>query len=205
MEKLEEEERLREEAGFYTLPKFELDETLMEIRNLARKIRDRKLMMRQEARIVKQSSKPIVPRTAPAKARDRSVSKLRNKMEDLGVTMAGTDDVIWFFEFFFFFFFGNFVICPVYGNDTKSLQAHFTKTRGRARSRSRSAVSETTPAKRLKTDISNRSASRSQTRPPRDESGVKDLAVSLISLIRVEVIDWMISRRAENVTNVINK
>jgi nucleolar GTP-binding protein len=92
LEQLEEEERLREEAGYYAVPKLELDETLLEIRNLARKIRERKAIMRQETR-VETSSKPTMPRTAPSRARERSVSNLRDKMEDLGVTMDGTDEV----------------------------------------------------------------------------------------------------------------
>lgn len=148
LEELEKEEKLREEAGYYAVPKIELDETLREIRSLALKIRERKSLMRQESRITKQSNKPTIPRTAPARVRERSVSTLRNKMQDLGVDMA------------------------------ESEQAHFTRTRGRARSLSRSSArSESRPAKRLKTDVENRSASRSQTRPPRDQSGIKDIAM----------------------------
>ena len=92
MEELEKEEQLREEAGYYAVPKIEMDDTLLEIRNLARKIRERKAIMREETR-VETSSKPTIPRTAPARARERSVSNLRDKMEDLGVTMSGTEDV----------------------------------------------------------------------------------------------------------------
>lgn len=71
----------------------------MEIRSLARKIRERKSIMRQESRIVKQSCKPVIPRTAPARVRERSVSNFRNKMEDLGVSMEGTDNVNIIFKF----------------------------------------------------------------------------------------------------------
>lgn len=60
------------------------------------------------------------------------------------------------------------------------LQAHFTKTRGRARSLSAGSNSVSRPIKRIKIDMENRSASRSQSRPPRDESGVKNVAVSSV-------------------------
>lgn len=90
---LEAEEAVREEAGYYALPKIEMDDTLKEIRELARQIRDKKIIMRQERAIQKNSTKPVVPRTAPAKVRDRSVSRLRSEMEELGVDMSETSDV----------------------------------------------------------------------------------------------------------------
>jgi nucleolar GTP-binding protein len=90
---LEAEEAAREEAGYYAVPKIEMDETLKEIRELARQIRDKKIIMRQERAILKNSTKPVVPRTAPAKVRGRSVSRLRTEMEELGVDMSDTSDV----------------------------------------------------------------------------------------------------------------
>lgn len=92
MEELEKEEQLREEAGYYSVPKMEMDETLLEIRSLARKIRERKAIMRQETRVAA-TKKPTIPRTTPARVRERSVTDLRDKMEDLGVSMDNTDDV----------------------------------------------------------------------------------------------------------------
>ena len=106
MEELEKEEQLRQEAGYYAVPKMEIDDTLLEIRSLARKIRERKAIMRQETR-VETSSKPTIPRTAPARARDRSVVDLRDKMEDLGVTMTGTDDVSHFVLLIYFAMYKN--------------------------------------------------------------------------------------------------
>lgn len=94
VEDLEKEEALREEAGYYAVPKIEIDETLREIKELAQKIRDRKIINRNESRISRQSSKPTTPRTAPARARGRSATDFRNRMEDLGVDMEGTDEVI---------------------------------------------------------------------------------------------------------------
>lgn len=93
MEELEAEEGLRFDAGMYSAPKLEMSETMKEIRELAQKIRDKKKIMKQEAMITKQSTKPVVPRTAPSRGRDRSVTKLRQNMSELGVDMSGTQKV----------------------------------------------------------------------------------------------------------------
>ncbi|XP_046993099.1 nucleolar GTP-binding protein 1 [Schistocerca americana] len=138
LEELEKEEALREEAGMYVVPKIELDETMREIKALAKQIRDKKAIMKQEAAILKNSTKPVMPRTTAARARDRSVSRLRAEMSELGVDMSGTEE------------------------------AHFTKTRSRSRSTSR-------PAKRMR--LSSEGLSRSSSRPPRDEMGVKDVVM----------------------------
>ncbi|XP_015514352.1 nucleolar GTP-binding protein 1 [Neodiprion pinetum] len=107
---LEQEENLREEAGIYDAKIPELSETMREIRDLAKQIRDRKAIMKDEARIAKASTKPVMPRTAGSKVRDRSVTKLRDQMEDLGVDMEGTEN------------------------------ANFTRTRKRSRSQSQPAT-----------------------------------------------------------------
>nr|CAD7257489.1 unnamed protein product [Timema shepardi] len=107
LEELEREEALREGAGYYAIPKIEMDETLKEIRELAHQIRDKKAIMKQEGAVVKSSTKPVVPRTTPARARGRTVTKLRTEMEKLGVDMADTEN------------------------------AHFTRTRSKIRSLSR--------------------------------------------------------------------
>lgn len=127
----------------YVVPKIELDETMREIKELALQIRNKKAIIRDETRVNKQSNKPIMPRTAGSKVRDRSVSRLRSEMENLGVDMQGTDD------------------------------ANFTKTKPRSRSM-------TPAAKRMRTDTESRSKSRgrSLSATPRDEQGVKDVAVS---------------------------
>lgn len=66
---LEKEEELREETGMYVVPKIELDETMMEIKKLALQIRHKKAIIKDEARINKQSRKPVMPRTAGFKVR----------------------------------------------------------------------------------------------------------------------------------------
>ncbi|XP_043489384.1 nucleolar GTP-binding protein 1 [Polistes fuscatus] len=109
LNQLEREEQLREESGMYDYKLPELTETMQEIVALAKKIREKKIIMKEEARIQKASTKPVMPRTAAAKVRDRSVSKLKEQMEDLGVDMEDTEN------------------------------AHFTKKRSRSRSRSLTA------------------------------------------------------------------
>lgn len=107
---LEKEEELRIEGGVYAVPKIELDETMKEIRDLARQIRNKKAVLKDESRLVKQSTKPIMPRTSRAREKGRSTSKLRDEMEKLGVDMS----------------------------DTK--KAHFTRSRSRSRSQSAPAA-----------------------------------------------------------------
>ncbi|CAK9825700.1 Nucleolar GTP-binding protein 1 [Anthophora retusa] len=109
LNKLEREEQLREEAGIYDYKVPELSETMRDIAELAKQIREKKAIMKDEARIQKASTKPILPRTSTAKVRDRSVSKLKEQMEELGVDMEESEN------------------------------AHFTKTRGRSRSLSQPA------------------------------------------------------------------
>lgn len=98
VEELEKEEALREEAGYYAVPKIEIDETLREIKELAQKIRDRKIINRNESRITRQSNKPVIPRTAPSQARGRSAMDFRNRMEDLGVDMEDTEKVLIYYN-----------------------------------------------------------------------------------------------------------
>lgn len=67
LEELEKEEEIREETGMYVVPKMELDETMEEIKKLALQIRHKKAIIKDEARINKQSKKPVLPRTSGAK------------------------------------------------------------------------------------------------------------------------------------------
>jgi nucleolar GTP-binding protein len=157
LEALEREEEIREETGMYVVPKIEFTETMREIKALALQIRHKKAIIKDEARVNKQSRKPVMPRTAGAKVRDRSVSKLRADMEQLGVDMSGTKD------------------------------AHFTKTKTRSRSVG-------PPVKKMRLDVDKGQSSvatrgtRSLMKPPRNELGVKDAAVSyivhLVELVR---------------------
>lgn len=92
LEALEREEEIREETGMYVVPKIELTDTMREIKALALQIRNKKAILKDEARVNKQCRKPTMPRNTRAKARDRSVSKLKKSMEELGVDMSETKD-----------------------------------------------------------------------------------------------------------------
>ncbi|XP_053621437.1 nucleolar GTP-binding protein 1 [Plodia interpunctella] len=110
LDELEREEELRESGGVYSVPKIELDETMLEIKRLAQQIRNKKAILKDESRLSKQSTKPVMPRTARARARGRSAARLRGEMEELGVDMSDTQE------------------------------AHFTRARARSRSRSAPAA-----------------------------------------------------------------
>lgn len=84
---------MREETGMYVYNPPEMTQMMRDIAQLAKQIREKKIIMRDEARITKASTKPIIPRTSGAKVRDRSVSKLKREMEDLGVDMENTENV----------------------------------------------------------------------------------------------------------------
>lgn len=82
---------------------------MREIKELAQKIRDRKIINRNESRITRQSNKPVTPRTAPAQARGRSASDFRSRMEDLGVDMEDTKEVIIFSIKIYIFNYNHFL------------------------------------------------------------------------------------------------
>lgn len=142
---LEKEEELREAGGVYAVPKIELDETMKEIRQLAIQIRNKKAVLKDSSRLVKQSTKPVMPRTSRARAKDRTTAQLRHEMEKLGVDMSDTQE------------------------------AHFTRSRPRSRSRSLAArvEAEAGPAAK-RARVASEGRGRSISRPARDHMGVKD-------------------------------
>lgn len=85
LEALEAEEELRERAGFYDMPESEEEEEMKEIRQLAKKIRKKKAILRINSR-VDNTRKPKVSRPVMLK-RQRSVSRLRTEMSNLGVEL----------------------------------------------------------------------------------------------------------------------
>lgn len=85
LEKLEKEEEKRAEEGFYSLSSDE-DEEVEDVRLLAREIRERKALMKAEARL-DHTVKPRLTRAQTARKRDRSVSGLRSSMSTLGVDL----------------------------------------------------------------------------------------------------------------------
>ncbi|XP_030387088.1 nucleolar GTP-binding protein 1 [Scaptodrosophila lebanonensis] len=92
LEELEREEGLREASGVYEVPDMTMDETLKEIREMAKLIRGKRFDLRDEKRLSARKNKPVIPRNKQPKVRDRSVHKLVETMESLGVDMSGTEN-----------------------------------------------------------------------------------------------------------------
>ncbi|KAH8401296.1 hypothetical protein KR009_004432 [Drosophila setifemur] len=88
LEELEREEGLRVDSGVYTVPDMTMDETLKEIREMAKQIRGKRFELRDEKRLSARKNKPVIPRNKQPKVRDRSVKKLVQTMEGLGVDMS---------------------------------------------------------------------------------------------------------------------
>lgn len=89
---LEREEGLREEGGLYNAPDMSLDETMKEIRSLAKQIRTKRFTLRDERRLASNKNKSAIPRHKMPKIKDRNVDNLRTTMENLGVDMSGTEN-----------------------------------------------------------------------------------------------------------------
>lgn len=89
LDRLEKEETLRNEAGFYAESESDDDENMKNIRELARKIREKKGIMKVESIMKKNITKPKMPRTV--KKRTRSVSRLKSEMKALGVDLEGKE------------------------------------------------------------------------------------------------------------------
>ncbi|XP_014672866.1 PREDICTED: nucleolar GTP-binding protein 1-like [Priapulus caudatus] len=85
LEKLEEEEGLRETTGAYDEDISSDDEDMKEIHEMAAKIREKRGIMKLEA--AEKNKKIKMPRTALK--RGRSASRLESEMTELGVNMTG--------------------------------------------------------------------------------------------------------------------
>lgn len=92
LEELEREEGLRLESGYYEPPKLNIDETLQEIRDMARQIRTKRFTLRDNKRLAPRADKPKIPRHKLPHVRERKVDKLKNTMEELGVDMSSKED-----------------------------------------------------------------------------------------------------------------
>ena len=62
------------------------DAEYKEVHELAERIREKKKLMKNEQKD-NNTKKPIIPRTAEPKARERSVKRLKREFEELGVDM----------------------------------------------------------------------------------------------------------------------
>ena len=92
LEELEREDGLRLEGGFYEPSKLNIDETLMEIREMARQIRTKRFILRDNKRLAPRADKPKIPRHKASHIRDRKAENLTNTMADLGVDMSKAEN-----------------------------------------------------------------------------------------------------------------
>uniref|UniRef100_A0A182PF33 Nucleolar GTP-binding protein 1 n=1 Tax=Anopheles epiroticus TaxID=199890 RepID=A0A182PF33_9DIPT len=92
LEELEREEGLRMDSGFYEPPPLNLDETLLEIREMAKQIRLRRFQLKDARKLAQKSGRPIMPRHKQAMVRSRKADDLRKTMENLGLDMSGTEE-----------------------------------------------------------------------------------------------------------------
>ncbi|KAF0300466.1 Nucleolar GTP-binding protein 1 [Amphibalanus amphitrite] len=90
LEELEKEEEMREKAGVYDSDE-ETDSDYEEVHELATKIRNKKKIMKIDSKLRKNKTTATMPRTGRAFKRERSVSRLRDDMEQLGVDMSDVD------------------------------------------------------------------------------------------------------------------
>lgn len=92
LEELEREEGLRLEGGFYDAPPLNIDDTLQEIREMAKQIRLKRFLLRDNKRLTSKHGKPTIPRHKLPHTRERKVEKLVATMENLGVDMSGNEN-----------------------------------------------------------------------------------------------------------------
>lgn len=92
LEELEREEGLREENGLYSPPDMTLDQTMKEIREMAKQIRSKRFMLRDERRLSSNKNSSAIPRHKMPNIKGRNVDQLKNAMENLGVDMSGTEN-----------------------------------------------------------------------------------------------------------------
>lgn len=92
LEELEREEGLREENGLYNPPDMTLDQTMKEIREMAKQIRTKRFHLRDDRRLASNKNSSAIPRHKMPKIKDRSVDQLKTTMENLGVDMSGTEN-----------------------------------------------------------------------------------------------------------------
>lgn len=90
LEELEREEGLRDASGIYAPPDMSLDETMKEIRQIAKQIRTKRFMLRDDRRML--GKKTPMPRNKAPRVKERNVEQLRSTMENLGVSMQGTEE-----------------------------------------------------------------------------------------------------------------
>lgn len=92
LEELERDEGMREENGSYEPPDMSLDQTMKEIRQMAKEIRTKRFTLRDDRRIASNKNSSAIPRHKLPNIKNRSVDQLKTTMENLGVDMSGTEN-----------------------------------------------------------------------------------------------------------------
>ena len=88
LEELEKEEEKREMSGYYDIDEESDDEEMTDIRLMAQEIRSKKAIMKNNV-YMDNTTKPKMGRVS--RKRERSVSRLRNEMDELGVELNQED------------------------------------------------------------------------------------------------------------------
>ncbi|KAK3880850.1 hypothetical protein Pcinc_014683 [Petrolisthes cinctipes] len=88
LEELEKDEEEREKNGFYKPDIKEQDEATRKIHQLALKIREKIKINWINRQLDRPGKKAVMSRVTPKRARERSVSRLRNEFSELGVDMS---------------------------------------------------------------------------------------------------------------------
>lgn len=91
LEELEREEGIRLGSEFYEPQHLNIDETLQEIRDMARQIRTKRFILRDNKRLAPRADKPKIPRHKMPHVRERKAENLKSTMEELGVDMSGAE------------------------------------------------------------------------------------------------------------------
>lgn len=91
LEELERAEGMREQNGLYEPPDMSLDQTLLEIREMAKQIRTKRYLLRDDRRLQSNKNSSAIPRHKMPKVKDRHVDQLKTTMENLGVDMSGSE------------------------------------------------------------------------------------------------------------------
>lgn len=88
LEQLELAEGVRIDSGLYNPPEHNIDRTLQEIRDMAKQIRAKRFILRDNKRLAPRADKPKIPRHKLPHTRERKVDKLKSTMENLGVDVS---------------------------------------------------------------------------------------------------------------------
>uniref|UniRef100_U5EVQ8 Nucleolar GTP-binding protein 1 n=1 Tax=Corethrella appendiculata TaxID=1370023 RepID=U5EVQ8_9DIPT len=91
LEELDNEEELRLNTGYYKEKPMDLDETLLEIREMAKQIRLKRFLLRDGRRLSQKSGRSSIPRHMFPHVKERKLDNLQKTMKNLGVDISQDD------------------------------------------------------------------------------------------------------------------